>query len=192
MLKSKDLLDRSLDVPEGDLGPVRFSADEFLRMCDLGLFDDRKVELVDGRIVEVGLPGSTHARVQAMLIYLLTTALQGSDAVVYGEIGVRLDANTLRALDVAVAHDVGNVRLLAPERVLLAVEIADTTLERDLVVKALEYAQAGIPEYWVLDVNARTTQIMRAAGPFGYTERTPARFDQPLSVPGTERTITLG
>ena len=185
-----------LSIPEAPAESLSFgrcTAEQFLAQCDGGEFDDRRVGLVSGEIIEVDLPSRQHARLQAMLIHLLTTAFEASDAIVYGEIGVRLGADTLRALDAAVVYtDNGDPRLLAPETILLAVEIADTTLERDLIVKALEYAQAGIPEYWVVDVNARATQIMRAPGPFGYAERTPARFDQPLSVPGIDRAITIG
>jgi Uma2 family endonuclease len=48
-----------------------------------------------------------------------------------------------------------------PEDILLAVEVADTTLGFDLTTKAALYARAGIPEYWVLDVNGRRMIVHR-------------------------------
>lgn len=82
-------------------------------------------------------------------------------------------------------------KYLAPADILLAVEIADTTLERDLVVKAREYGQVGIPQYWVLDANARVTYAMTGPGAFGYTRRDEIAFDAALAVLGTEATIVV-
>jgi Uma2 family endonuclease len=48
-----------------------------------------------------------------------------------------------------------------PEDVLLAVEVADSTLSFDLGKKAPLYARAGIPEYWILDVNGRRLIVHR-------------------------------
>ena len=41
------------------------------------------------------------------------------------------------------------------------VEVADTTLQFDLTVKALLYARAGIEDYWVLDLNGRRMIVHR-------------------------------
>lgn len=41
------------------------------------------------------------------------------------------------------------------EKAKLCVEVSDDTLPDDIGPKRLEYAEAGLPEYWVLDVNAR-------------------------------------
>ncbi len=37
----------------------------------------------------------------------------------------------------------------------LIVEVSDSTLDHDLSPKAQLYARAGIPEYWVIDINSR-------------------------------------
>jgi Uma2 family endonuclease len=49
------------------------------------------------------------------------------------------------------------------------VETADTTLRFDLTVKGALYARAGIPEYWVLDTNARRLIVHREPTPSGYS-----------------------
>ena len=48
-----------------------------------------------------------------------------------------------------------------PEQVRLLIEVADTTLNYDLIVKAGLYARANIAEYWVLDLNARQLHVLR-------------------------------
>ena len=48
-----------------------------------------------------------------------------------------------------------------PEDIYWLVEIADTTLTYDLGTKRKLYAQAGIQEYWVIDVTVRQLTVFR-------------------------------
>ena len=74
---------------------------------------------------------------------------------------------------------------------LLVAEIADNTQEFDLGIKAELYAVAGIPEYWVLDLNARVLHVMRDPGPLAangtaYRSQqtlTPDQSVSPLAAP---------
>ncbi|NIP90467.1 MAG: Uma2 family endonuclease, partial [Gammaproteobacteria bacterium] len=52
---------------------------------------------------------------------------------------------------------------LPGEAVKLAVEVADTTQRDDLGAKRRDYAKAGLPEYWVVDLKKRT--LHRFSGP---------------------------
>ena len=56
-----------------------------------------------------------------------------------------------------------------PATALLVVEVADSSLKLDLGVKALLYAECGVPEYWVLDLKARSTVVHRAPRRGKYT-----------------------
>lgn len=55
-----------------------------------------------------------------------------------------------------------------PEDVLLIIEVADTSVEFDMQVKAHLYARAGIPEYWVVDVKAGCLQVFTSPSEEGY------------------------
>jgi Uma2 family endonuclease len=48
-----------------------------------------------------------------------------------------------------------------PTQALLVVEVSDTTLTQDTTTKAELYATAGIPDYWVLDVDGRRLLVFR-------------------------------
>jgi Uma2 family endonuclease len=61
--------------------------------------------------------------------------------------------------------------LPGPQDVVLVVEVADTSLERDRDVKIPRYAAAGIPEAWLVDLVAETIDVYRGPGPDGYRER---------------------
>jgi Uma2 family endonuclease len=66
-----------------------------------------------------------------------------------------------KALDYANRHP-------RADEVYLVVEIADSTLNRDLSIKQLLYAQLGIPEYWVLDLKNRQIHRFREPNLTGY------------------------
>ena len=48
-----------------------------------------------------------------------------------------------------------------PEDVLLIVEVADTSLEYDRETKSPLYARAGIPELWIVDLDAESVEVFR-------------------------------
>jgi Uma2 family endonuclease len=52
-----------------------------------------------------------------------------------------------------------------PTTALLIVEVADTTLSRDTTTKAEVYAEAGIADYWVLDLVGRELLVFRDPEP---------------------------
>lgn len=163
--------------------PARFTADEFLRMEELGAFENRKVELANGEIVEEALPGSEHSWLQARLIFLLMSTARSFKAM--AELSVKISDDTVRDFDSGLIHfGAGKVRAVPPSAVLLAVEVSVTTLHTDLHVKAAEYARAGIPEYWVADAGHQVVHVMSAPGEHGYTRRVAVGFEEPLEVPG--------
>jgi Uma2 family endonuclease len=57
-----------------------------------------------------------------------------------------------------------------PADMCLSVEVADTTLWRDLDTKAVIYGGAGIPKYWVLDINGRRLFVHRQPNSTAYAD----------------------
>lgn len=51
-----------------------------------------------------------------------------------------------------------------PKETGLLVEVADTTLDTDMTEKAELYAVVGVPEYWLVDLNARVLHVLRDPG----------------------------
>jgi Uma2 family endonuclease len=58
----------------------------------------------------------------------------------------------------------------SPKEVLLVVEVADTTLQRDKTVKLRVYAQAGIPNYWLLNLPERQLEVYHQASETSYKD----------------------
>ena len=113
-----------------------------------------RVELLDGHIIEGAPQEPPHAS---------TTSIVGNDFVVLfaGKAWVRQQLPVTIAPNSEPEPDIAVVKLDSkryrdrhpvPEDVYLLIEVADSTLNYDRDRKAKVYAQANIPEYWVVDV----------------------------------------
>lgn len=163
---------------------ARFTAEEFLRMGELGALAEHRLELADGELVEKPMHGVLHARLHARMMVLLSTAAP-ADCIGMGVLSIRLSDRTVRDFDAGlVRRDTPPAPAVEPAAVQLAVEVSVTTLATDLEVKSVEYGAAGIPTYWVVDANAEVTHVMTGPGRDGYARRVVVRFDEPLAVPG--------
>jgi Uma2 family endonuclease len=67
------------------------------------------------------------------------------------------------------------------EEVLLAIEVADTSLGFDRSTKAALYARAGIMEYWIIDILGRKLLVHRQPGALGYDVITAYGEEESLS-----------
>lgn len=148
----------------GDLPQRRWSVDEYHRMIAAGILTSRdRVELLDGQIVEMVPQEPSHAS---------TTSSFGNDFVllfagkawVRQQLPITIAPNSEPEPDVAVVRIDPNRyrdRHPIPEDVYLLIEVSDSTLNYDRQRKAKVYAQANIPEYWVIDVNQRQVFVFR-------------------------------
>lgn len=152
----------------------RFTVDEFGRMGEAGIFtEDDRVELIDGEILEMTPIGALHAGLVSRLAELLVTRLAGR-AYVSIQNPVRLDAHTEPQPDLVVARRrkaFYTDRHPEPRDILLVVEVADSSLRYDSTEKALRYGRVGIPEMWLVDVDAAAVTVHADPGPDGYATR---------------------
>jgi Uma2 family endonuclease len=160
-------------------------------MAELGAFDDMKVELDWGQIIRMTPPNAPHGAVVARVIVALAAALRETDYTVTGEAAVVLPNDSVFAFDAAVTSGSLPDGPYRPDGLHLAVEVAATSLDRDLGRKAAAYAEAGIAVYWVVDVNARVTHVMSVPGDGRYAAREVVRFGEPLTLPQGLGTIVL-
>ena len=153
--------------------PGPFTLETYHRLGELGVFDeDDRVELLDGQIVEMSPIGPAHAACVVRLNNLLARRT-GAETVVSMQNPVVLAERWEPQPDIAVLQRAGGTsgaRLPRASDVLLVVEVADTSLERDRDVKIPRYAGAGIPEVWLVDLAAKTITASRRPGPDAYSE----------------------
>ena len=144
-----------------------FSSAEFHRMADKGAFSGFRVELRRGMILKMSPHHRPHARIKSDIQHTLEGALAaaGLNWEVLREATVSFGGGFEPMPDIVVFDPevAGNARIVPAVAVRLVVEVADSSLADDMGEKRDEYAAAGLLEYWVTDVNART--VIRHADP---------------------------
>lgn len=167
----------------------RLTVDEFLLLDREGAFGDRRTELFEGEVYYMSPKHRPHARAVGNLYYALRQCLEegGSGLSVLTDISVRLSDHDVPEPDIAVTDAPEGDGILPLDSVTLLIEVADSTLAQDMGLKAALYAGAGVPEYWVVDVNGRTIHQMWVAGAEGYAERREVAFGAAVSARTVER-----
>lgn len=151
----------------------RFTFDQFEQMFDDGMFQDvwNRVELLEGRIVEMAPGSDDHGKTSAELIYLIAAGLRAAG--LNGEFGVRTDG-TLRIgeysapePDVFVVRNFSDRKYAEASDAVLVVEVSVSTRADDLKIKMPMYARAGVPEAWMVEPEARLVRVFRGPRPDG-------------------------
>lgn len=132
----------------------------------LALPEQPRTEWVDGVVVVMATPLAPHQRAARRLIEALERDLPS--LWIEGGLTVMLPRNRERVPDVlALPHRPGEEESdttrgwqihLCP--VLVAEVLSPSTRREDLVRKAPEYAERGISQYWVVDPEARTIEVL--------------------------------
>lgn len=151
----------------------RLTFDQFEQMFDDGMFQDvwNRVELLEGRIVEMAPGSDDHGKTSAELIYLIAAGLRAAG--LNGEFGVRTDG-TLRIgeysapePDVFVVRNFSGRKYAEASDAVLVVEVSVSTRADDLKIKMPMYARAGVPEAWMVEPEARLVRVFRGPRPDG-------------------------
>ncbi len=157
---------------------------EYDRMTEIGIFDeDERVELLAGQIVKMAAKGTAHGAAVKRTEKLLENRL-GERVLVRLQDPVRLNNYSEPEPDISVVipdplyyedhHP-------TPSEIYLIIEVADTTLRTDCGIKAKIYAESGITDYWVLDVNNRQLHVFREPSQDGYQSRVMLGDDASIS-----------
>jgi Uma2 family endonuclease len=147
------------------------TAEEYLRMGEAGVFGpEARLELIEGEILEMTPIGSPHAGAVKILNRLLGR-LAGDRAIVSVQDPLIVSDRTVPQPDVALLQPRSDSYSSAHPTtadVLLAIEVADTTLTFDIKRKVPLYAAAGVREVWVVDVNEQAVRVYRDPSAVGY------------------------
>lgn len=140
----------------------RFRVEDFRRMTEVGILPEESGwEIVDGFLIDKQMSiGSNHAGTVNLLTQKLIVLLAGK-AVVAVRNPVHVDEYNEPEPDIALLkprEDFYRKSLPTPEDVLLLIEISDSTVEYDRDVKKILYAEAGIEEFWLVNLKENTVE----------------------------------
>ena len=143
-------------------GKYRLKIDDYACLSDTGIFGDAGTELIAGEIFIMSPEWRPHMRVKDELAYRLRRALEDQASHLFVGTGgsVALGEDEMPRPDIVVTDEIDGDNAVPGKSVALIVEVSASTLDYDLTAKAAIYAAAGIPEYWVADVNARVIHQM--------------------------------
>ena len=142
--------------------PVKFTYKDLLELDRAGILGDKRVELIDGEIIEMSPPKPGHAITVTELSEALTLAL-GDRAKVSVRNPLRLSASMddrhLPLPGIAVIKRRVYRDHPLPADVYLLVEVADASLSDDRGRKLELYAGHGIPEYWIINLLTQRIEV---------------------------------
>jgi Uma2 family endonuclease len=141
--------------------------------------DPSRVELIEGELVYLSSVSRNQARIKANLIMQLSDQISPAFDVL-GRVSVRLDAHNEPMPDICVARAGVTTDVLNPSDCVLVIEVSESTVRQDRNVKANLYAQAGLPEYWVVDLNTSGTTVHRGPSEAGWSDVVSVPFDGEL------------
>jgi len=153
----------------------RFSVQDYYRMAETGvLHPDARVELLDGKIIDMSPIGPFHGGVTNYLNQIFTAAAKGR-WLMSVQNPVRLGDHSEPQPDLMLlkpAKDFYRRRHPQPADVFLLIEISDSTLETDQEDKLPAYGRAGLPEVWLVNLNELTVEVYREPNFTGYASKT--------------------
>jgi Uma2 family endonuclease len=164
-----------------------WSIDEYEQMIEKGILTkDHRVELIKGEIVQMAPIGIRHAMCVTTLEDLFRELL-GRSVTIYAQNPILLPDNSEPQPDVTLLR--GHRSLYKHRRptfqdVLLLVEVSDTTLATDREIKVPLYAEAGIAQMWIVNLDEDMVEVYSDPAGTQYLEVRQVGRGQNLALPG--------
>jgi Uma2 family endonuclease len=152
---------------EIDLLPLQglWTEEQYLRLTDQ---TNRFIEFTEGSVEVLPMPTRKHQAISRFLFLAFLTFVQPlGGTVFYAPLRVRIAPGRFREPDLVLLLDVNDPRnqnafWLGAD---LVVEIVSPDYaERDTVIKRADYAEAGIPEYWIVNPEEQTITVLKLSG----------------------------
>lgn len=149
----------------------------------LALPDELRAEYVDGRAIVNPPPSFAHQKICQRLTALLEAAVTGEREVVAAA-GWQIASDHVRIPDIMLLAKAPEGPFVT-DTPLLCVEVLSTNRSDDLVRKSIEYLEAGVAQYWVVDPRDRVLDAYsNAAGWHSLLKLTDDNQAGTLALPG--------
>ena len=172
---------------------IKWSVADYHLMIQSGVLNNRACELIEGEIIEVSPESPLHRSTSDSIAEYLRGLLQGK-AKVFESHPITLD-NSEPEPDISIVRLPNSNyrdRHPYPQDIYWLIEISNTTLETDLNQKKRIYANAGINEYWIINLKDIELIVFREAS--GNDYKTKNTFNDgmiaPIPFPNTEIEIS--
>jgi Uma2 family endonuclease len=144
--------------------PYRWTIARYHKAVEAGIFEGQPLELLDGDLIEISPEGVPHAGISSNAADYLQEML-GSQVKVREAKPITLPNDSEPEPDIAIVKPLGNLyktdRHPKVDDIFWVIEYANISLEKDLQFKDKIYAQAGIVEYWVVNLKTQALVVFR-------------------------------
>lgn len=152
-------------------GPFRFTREQYHHMGELGFFEGKRVELIRGEISLNDPVTWSHVKSKCQTSETLKAIFHGTNLILDQSPVVTNDSEPEPDVAVYRGKFLDYFAHPTPADTLLVVEVAVTSFVKDATIKALFYAQEGIADYWVVDVEHRKLLVFREPSATGYQSK---------------------
>lgn len=128
--------------------------------------DSHRYEVIDGDLFVSPTPAIVHQRISRDIKFALLNFLKQNNAgeVLSAPVGVKLGDESILQPDLVVvltqnASRIGEQIILGPPDVVVEI-LSPGTARRDLGIKRDTYQAAGVPEYWIVDPESRSVEVL--------------------------------
>jgi Uma2 family endonuclease len=175
---------------------AHFSLDHYEHMVETGAFTgkyQKRVELLRGELCMMSPIGASHSHIVTLLTDWSYHVVPRTDLGIRVQNPIRIPiGDSEPEPDLAWVHRKEySDHHPGPEEVLLVIEVADSSLETDRTEKLSIYAEAGIADYWIVNLMDKQIEVYRQPLEQTYRSRNIYREDDavsPLALPSAEIT----
>lgn len=179
------MLVREADGLELDLTSLQglWTQEQYLR---LSAQTNHLIEFTNGTIEVLPMPTRTHQAILALLYELFAPFVRSRGGkVLFSALRVEISPGTFREPDLVLLLDAADPRnqeayWLGAD--LVVEVVSPDNARRDTVVKRADYAEAGIPEYWIVNPLDRTITVLVLHGDVYAVHGVFSRGDRAASV----------
>ncbi len=182
-----------------DRNPVRFTAEQFGLMTQAGVFakTDGKTELVRGVLYSVQSRFAPHARNRDELAFVIESVLGADGEYCLGRAArVRLSGTSVVQPDLAILRrSEAQGEVLHANAIALAIEIVAVDAEAGAGPRVADYAAAGVPGLWIVEIATGLVHVFEGPATGGYASRRAVRFGDPIllkPLAGVEIVVPAG
>ncbi|MBI4908172.1 MAG: Uma2 family endonuclease [Acidobacteria bacterium] len=180
----------------GEPRRVVWTREQIAQLRDAGLLHVQRYELIEGELIDKMRQNAPHASAIVRLQKAFIRLYEIDHMRVQLPLEVRLDDRSLNEPepdfvitrgpndDYAARHPQGH-------ELTLLVEVSDSTARMDRIRKRRLYARAGVPEYWVLDLQKRQLFVYRTPQGDAYLEAKAYAEEESVEAPGTDGQIAV-
>ena len=174
---------RELPTTQAAEGLPRYAwtLEQLDRLTELGIFNENdRIELIGGELVPMQSKGNRHEWLKTKLLNKFGRGLPEQLELAV-ELGWRPGGDLYLEPDLMICSASPSPPTISAANVLLAVEIADSSLSYDRGRKAKLYAELGVRDYWVINAVTLETRIFRDPSPEGYVTMIDVAADATLT-----------